>query len=361
MEDILKKNYSAIAVLALTALAVSACGAGNDQKASANKSASEQKADKSVTLIAYDSFPTKDIKPAFEKKTGYKLKVVDGGDGAELTNKLVVSKGAPVADVALGMDNNVALTAADKDVFEKTDVKLPKGADKYQVKGQDALVPFDRSQYCLNLDQKWFKDKGKAEPTSFEDLTKPEYKNLVVVEDPRKSTPGMGLLTATIADRGENAFADYWKKLKDNGVEVTGGWTDAFAKFSTSEGGTKPVMAGYASSPAYPTGKDDAGKDVFNMKNVDSTCYAAVEYMSALKGAKNTEGAKVLMDYLLSKDAQELVSKVNYMYPVNSQAQLPKDLAEHGAEVKDALNIDPKKVADNRTAWLKTWADAMGM
>ena len=358
----MNKEFSAVAVLALSTIVISGCGAGNGtDKAASDKSGSDQKADKTVTLIAYDSFPTKDIQPAFEKKTGYKLKVVDGGDGAELTNKLVMSKGAPVADVALGMDNNVALTAADKGVFEKADVKLPEGVDQYQVKGQEALVPFDRSQYCLNYDEKWFKDKGKQAPTSFEDLTKPEYKNLVVVEDPRKSTPGMGLLTATIADQGENAFADYWKKLKDNGVEVTGGWTDAFAKFSTSDGGTKPVMAGYASSPAYPTGKEEAGKDVFNMKNMDSTCYAAVEYMSALKGAKNTEGAKVLMDYLLSKDAQELVSKVNYMYPVNSQAQLPKDLAEHGAEVKDALNIDPKKVADNRTAWLKTWADAMGM
>lgn len=346
-----KPKIAAAGLALCMAFGVSACG-------SSESDAQSNAETKEVTLVAYDSFPAKEIQPGFEQVTGYKLTVVEGGDGAELTNKLVVSKDNPLGDVAVGMDNNVALTAFDAGVFDDAKAELPAEVSDYSLAEAPNLVPFDRSQYCINYDEQWLNDNGLAVPSSLSDLAKPEYKDLLVVEDPRKSTPGMGFLTATIADQGDD-WASYWSALKDNGVEVTDGWTDAFTMFSSNEGGTKPFMAGFSSSSAYPTGEDEAGS-FYNMKTLEGSCYSAVEYMGMLKGAKNAEGAKALIEYLLSSEAQETIAEANYMYPVNPQAKLPEALAEHGAEVPDALRLDARKVADNRTAWLKTWADTMG-
>ena len=79
-----------------------------------------------------------------------------------------------------------------------------------------------------------------------------------------------------------------------------------------------------------------------------------------LKGAKNVDGAKALIEYLVTTEAQEIISEANYMYPVNPAAKFPEALAKYGPEVENALSLDAKKVADNRTEWLKTWADTMG-
>lgn len=354
------KNLKPFAVAAAFSLALTGCAS----QAGDSSSSSNSSGDKVVTLLAYDSFPTKDIAPGFEEATGYKLNVLDGADGAELTNKLVVTKDNPLADVALGMDNNVALTAYQADVFESSDAKIPEGVADYNLSDAPNLVPFDHSQYCLNYDAGWFENNGLTVPEQLSDLIKPEYKNLLVVEDPRKSTPGMGFLTATIAankDAGDKAWVDYWTKLKDNGVEITAGWTEAFAKFTVNEGGDKPIMAGYSSSAAYPSGEDANQKPIFNIRNIESSCYDVVEYMGMLKGAKNPAGAKALIEYLLGADAQAKVAEANYMYPVNPKAELPEDLATYAPQVKGTGSLDAKMVADNRTTWLKNWADTMGV
>ncbi|MDO4665980.1 MAG: thiamine ABC transporter substrate-binding protein [Actinomycetaceae bacterium] len=363
----MKRKITTCIAAGVLAIIMGGCGANSPSEGtnSAGNTGPIQKGKgETVTLVAYDSFPTKDIAPGFEKATGYKLKVVAGADGAELTNKLVVTKDNPLGDVALGMDNNVAFTAHEKGVFTPANVKLPQDADKYALKGGGELLPFDRSQYCLNYDAAWFKEKGKQPPSGFADLTKPEYKGLLTVADPRKSTPGMGFLAATIAANGggeTSAWQEFWKQLRANDVLVQPGWTEAFAHFTAGgEGGDKPIMTGYSTSGAYPTGKDGNGNPVYNLKTVESTCYQATEYMGLLAGAKNSEGGRALLDYLLSKAAQEKIAATNYMYPVNDQAAVPAELKEHGKEVPGAPALDPQTVAKNRTVWLKAWADVMG-
>lgn len=354
------KNLKPLAAAATLSIALTGCASQSGESASPSSSSG----DNVVTLLAYDSFPTKDIAPGFEEATGYKLNVLDGADGAELTNKLVVTKDNPLADVALGMDNNVALTAYQADVFDAPKAEIPAGVEEYNLKDAPNLVPFDHSQYCLNYDAGWFENKGLNAPTQLSDLVKPQYKDLLVVEDPRKSTPGMGFLTATMAankDGGDQAWVDYWTKLKENGVEVSAGWTEAFAEFTVNEGGTKPIMAGYSSSAAYPSGEDANKNPIFNIRNIDASCYDAVEYMGMLKGAKNPAGAKALIEYLLGSEVQSTVAAVNYMYPVNPKAELPEDLATHAPQVEGTGSLDAKTVADNRTNWLKTWADTMGV
>ena len=93
---------------------------------------------------------------------------------------------------------------------------------KYDIDPQHRLTAIDYGDVCVNVDHRWFAAKHLAEPTTFEDLAKPEYKDLLVVESPETSSPGLAFLLGTIAHFGDDHWQDYWKSLRDNGVKVDG-------------------------------------------------------------------------------------------------------------------------------------------
>ena len=57
-----------------------------------------------------------------------------------------------------------------------------------------------------------------AVPTSLDDLTDPAYADLLVVENPATSSPGLAFLLATVEAFGEDGWEEWWSDLRDNGV-----------------------------------------------------------------------------------------------------------------------------------------------
>lgn len=315
-----------------------------------------------VTLVTYDSFPLSDeTAAAFTDKTGYQLKVVKNGDGVELTNKLILTKDAPLGDAVFGFDNNTAQAAVDAGALADFTGKLAPSVQKLRGDSKQ-LVPVDRGEVCVNYDVAYFQKKGQQPPATFDDLAKPEYKNLTVVEDPRTSTPGLAFLLSTINAKGENGWMDYWKSLKENGVKAVSSWDDAFnvdftAGSNDNGSAAYPIMVSYASSPAWAVSDDGS---VSTIGNVPATCYQQIEYAGVLKGAKNPAGAAALVQFLTEETAQKDLTENNYMYPVLDSVQLPEPLAKFGAPSGQAAMLKVSDVVKNREAWVRSWASIMG-
>ncbi len=123
--------------------------------------------------------------------------------------------------------------------------------DEFKLDPSNRALPVDYGDVCINYDKKYFAENNLAVPQSFEDLAKPEYKDLLVVENPATSSPGLAFLLATRAHFGDG-YLDYWKSLKKNGMVVVDGWETAYyTNFSASSGkGPQPMVVSYASSPA---------------------------------------------------------------------------------------------------------------
>ena len=174
--------------------------------------------------------------------------------------------------------------------------------------------------------------------------------------NPASSTPGMAFMLATIAKYGPDGYANYWKSLKDNGVKITEGWSQAFnVDYSAGEGkGSYPMMVSYGSSPAYAV--NDAGTES-STGVITDTCFRQVEYAGVLKGAKNPEGAKKFIEFLLSDEVQSAISKATYMHPYKGQA--PEALQKFGPLADKPLRVDPQEIEKNSTAWLKTWQETV--
>jgi thiamine transport system substrate-binding protein len=172
-------------------------------------------------------------------------------------------------------------------------------------------------------------------PQSLEDLTKPEYDGLLVVENPATSSTGLAFMLATVAYFGDS-FTDYWQALKDNGVVVVDGWETAYYNnFSGSSGhGPRPMVVSYGTSPAAEVIFAEQKPDDAPTASIigPDTCFRQIEFVSILKGTKNRALAEKFVDFMLSKEFQEDVPLQMFVYPVNPDTPLPDVLVTHKSQ-----------------------------
>jgi len=337
-------------------------------------SESEEPSDsRSVTIAVHDSFPNDDFAKAASAATGYDVTVVTTGDGGELTNQLVLTQGAPIADAFFGVDNSFASRLIDHDVVEPIELSelknvpshaLELGADLVPENTGDAasiaalpLVPVDYGAVCMNVDTGWFEDHGLQRPESYEDLTDPAYRDLTVLIDPTASSTGAAFLIGTVEAFGEDGFADYWSKLIDNGARIESGWGEAYnGQFTQGgENGAYPIALSYATSPAFTVTEDGSASTTAALLD---TCTNQIEYAGVLKGAANPEGARAVVDYLLSREFQDTIADAMYMYPVDDEATIPAEWTEFAPTPDAPHDLSPAKIEAGREGWLKTWSEA---
>lgn len=309
-----------------------------------------------VVLVTHDSFALpKPLERRFEEQSGYDLVVRGSGDAGTLTNKLVLTQDDPLGDVAFGVDNTFASRALDAGVFTPYDADLPAGAEQYRLPGDDdhALTPVDDASVCVNVDDTWFADHDLAPPTTLDDLVDPAYRDLFVTPGAATSSPGMAFLLATIAAYGDG-WQDWWARLMDNGAKLVDGWSQAYEVDFTQGGGSgdRPIVLSYDSSPAFTV---SGGRS--STSALLDTCFRQVEYAGVLAGAQNPDGARALVDFLLTPEVQAALPESMYVFPVDSSVELPQEWARFAEQPTDPYQVDPAQVDEHRDEWLREWSD----
>ncbi|WP_416979430.1 thiamine ABC transporter substrate-binding protein [Streptomyces sp. T028] len=346
------------ATVGLGLVTLSACGAE-----SSGDSASDG-GSKTVTLVSHDSWAaSKSVLADFEKQSGYKVKVLTTGDAGQAVNKAVLTKDNPQGDVFFGVDNTLLSRALDNGLFQSYEAKgLDQVGSAYQLdSGKHRVTPIDYGDICVNYDKEYFADHKLAPPTSYDDLVKPAYKNLLVTENASTSSPGLGFLLGTAAQYGDDGWEGYWKELKANGVKVVDGWEQAYnEEFSGSAGGKKagadrPLVVSYASSPPAEVIYGDPKPSTAPTGVATGTCFRQIEFAGLLSNARNSAGGKALIDFLISKEFQEDMPLNMFVYPVVEGASVPAEFTEYGPAAKDPHTMDPAKIAENRDQWVKSW------
>lgn len=306
-----------------------------------------------IRLATHDSFDLpKDTLAKFEQLHNAKISIIKAGDGNELLNKLIISKRKPIADVVYGLDNGNILKAIDEQILAK---QQPASAPTV-VKLPNALA-VDFGFVAINYDKKWFQDKGLPLPKTLEDLTKPEYKNLMVMPNPNTSTPAFAFLLANIGGLGEEPTFQWWQKMRDNGVKITKGWSDAYYKEFSLNGGSRPLMVGYSTSPAAEVFYSEGKLSTPNMGNLflRGGVYRQIEGAAVLQGTAQPELANRLTQYLQNPEVQRAVPANMWVYPALKGAHLPS-VMRHASVPSVHFSPNDKRVHDNRKAWLQRWS-----
>lgn len=305
-----------------------------------------------VRLAVHDSFELpKALLVRFEQEHDAKIVQVKAGDGNELLNRLILTKSKPIADAVYGLDNGNADKARTAGILA---ARQPAGADT--VVKLPGMLAVDYGFVALNYDKQWFAQKKLPLPKSLHDLTLPQYKDLTVVPHPGTSTPGMAFLLANIGGLGENKAFAWWAQMRRNGVKITKGWSEAYNTEFSLNGGSRPIMVGYASSPAaevfYSKGKLSAP----NMGNLflEGGVYRQIEGAAVLKGAKVPQLAEKLVQYLHSPDVQAAVPTAMWVYPAVSGTPLPA-VMKHASVPHRHWSPNDRRIADNRKTWVARW------
>ncbi|MFT4216710.1 MAG: thiamine ABC transporter substrate-binding protein [Micropruina sp.] len=345
---------AALAVLGLLAgCAGGAVPAASSAGASSPAAPTESK---TLTVVTHDSFALSDeLKKEFAASTGYTVNYVQPGDGGALVNQLILSKDSPLGDVVYGIDNTFAGRAiAEGVVTPYTPAALPASAAALKADDSGRLTAVDFGDVCVNADTLWFAAKKLAPPATFDDLVKPEYKDLLVVENPASSSPGLAWLTATVGAKGDPGYLDYWRALKNNGVKVVKGWTEAYsAEFSGSSGkGSRPLVVSYSTSPAFEVPK---GAKESNTTGLLQTCFRQVEYAGVIAGAQNEVGARKFIDFLLTAKVQADIPGQMYMYPADTSVELPKDWQRFAPLADQPFGVGADVIAAKRDTWIRDW------
>jgi thiamine transport system substrate-binding protein len=347
-----------VAVVLVVGLATVACGSSGKNDGAGGLSTTAKPPSKTVVLMTYDSFAvSKEVLAAFTEQTGFKLKVLRTGDAGKLVSTAVTAQDNPVADALFGVDNTFLTKALDHDVFEPYSPKALAGVpSQYQLDDKHRVTPIDSAAVCVNDDRAWFGHDGHPPaPASLNDLIKPEYKKLLVVENPATSSPGLAFLLTTIKAHGDG-WQDYWKALRKNGVRVVEGWDQAYQTDFTAGGasGDRPLVVSYATDPAADVIFSDGKKTTPTVGVVKGTCFSQVEFAGVLAGAKNPEGARALVDFMLTRQYQEGIPEQMYVYPVVPGAKLPPVFAQFATR-PEAYSIDASEIGEHRNEWINEW------
>jgi thiamine transport system substrate-binding protein len=313
-----------------------------------------------VVLLTHDSFAvSKDVLEAFTTETGVKVKLVQSGDAGEVVNKAVLAKGNPQGDVLFGLDNTLYSRAADAGILAPHRAAALGDVPADLVPAGGLATPIDRGDVCVNIDKAYF--ANKPAPKTIDDLVKPEYRGLAVVQNPTTSSPGLAFLLATIADQGEDGWQDWWKQLTANDVKIVDGWEAAYyGQFSGGSGeGDRPIVVSYASSPAAEVVFADPKPKTAPTAALLDTCFQQVEYAALLDGAENADAGRALIDFMLERRFQEDIPLQMFVYPANKTAKVPAVFTQNAAEPTDPFVIAPDEIAANRDTWLRQWRDAV--
>ena len=305
-----------------------------------------------LTIYTYDSFvsdwgPGPIIKKKFEDKFKIHLEFVTVDSAATLLTKVILEESSTKADIVLGLDMNLLDEANKSKLFFKHSLEhLTNIIDLPIDWKSENFVPYNYGYFAFVYNNKKFTNP----PNSMEELIN-NTDARIVIQDPRTSTPGLGLLTWIKAIYGNKA-GDAWEKLNKKIISVTKGWTDAY--YNIFLAGEADMVLSYTTSPAahimFENNYD------YSAINFSEGNYITIEFAGILKSSKNKLLAKKFLRFMLTEDFQSIIPLTNIMYPVTKINDLPE--AYKSLEIPKVLQIDPTIINTNKKDWIEEWLNA---
>ena len=307
---------------------------------------------KKLTVYTYDSFvsewgPGPIIEQKFEDKYNIDLELIAVDSAATLLNKVILEGSNTKADIVLGLDMNLFDSADKSGLFInhsldnlENDIMLP---IKWNSK---IFVPYNYGYFAFVYNN----TKLLNPPKSMDELINSTDAR-IVIQDPRTSTPGLGLLLWMNALYGNDA-KNKWVKLNKKVISVTKGWTDAYYNFFMA--GEADIVLSYSTSPAAHIMFEEnyeISAAIFEEGN-----YVSIEFAGILKSSNNQRMANNFLRFMISDDFQSVLPSTNIMYPIANNLMLPE--AFNTIEVPDMLQIDPEEINKNKDEWINEWLNA---
>ena len=208
-------------------------------------------------------------------------------------------------------------------------------------------IPFDTGFISLVYDEEKIDS-----PETFEDLTRPEFEDALLLQNAQTSDPGRAFLLWTIANQGENEYLDYWQALIDNGAQILGDWNAAYTAYSNEE---RPAVVSYSTDQVYAH-RNDADMERHQIAFLNDEGYAVPEGMARFADTDKPELATAFIDFMLSADVQSEIPVRNVAFPATTTADPPADFAEYAHRPPETVTHTYDELVGSLDTWVETWA-----
>ena len=305
-----------------------------------------------LTIYTYDSFvsewgPGPIIENIFEEKHNADIEFVAVDSAATLLNKVILEGDTSKADIVLGLDMNLFDLAEQSELFTTHNINDINNLINLPLKWEsNKFVPYNYGYFSFVYNEA----NLESPPKSMDELINSTNAR-IVIQDPRTSTPGLGLLTWMKALYGDKA-GDEWKKLNKKIISVTKGWTDAYYNFFMA--GEADMVLSYTTSPAAHImfeERYDILATTFEEGN-----YITIEFAGILNNSQNKDLSNKFLNFMLSEEFQSVIPSTNIMYPVTNIKNLPE--AFDKLDVPNFIQMDPKEINKNKEKWIDEWLNA---
>jgi len=314
---------------------------------------STAQAEGTLTVYTYESFtaewgPGPQVEKAFEAECACDLKFVSVADGVALLNRVKLEGSGTKADVVLGLDTNLTAEAKASGLFapaaiDQSAVNVPGGWK------DDTFVPFDYGYFAVVYDTQSVTNP----PKSLAELVDGDPSVKIVLQDPRTSTPGLGLVLWVKSVYGDKA-ADAWAKLKPRVLTVTPGWSEAYGLFTKGEA---QMVLSYTTSPAYHVVAESS-------ERYQAAAFAEGHYLQIEVAGMTANGARnplsqQFLAFMTGPKFQDVIPETNWMFPAGKTEKPLNPAFDKLVKPARTLLFNAEEVAANRKAWVEEWLKAM--
>ena len=303
-----------------------------------------------LIIYTYDSFvsdwgPGPKIEEEFEKICDCDLEFVGIDSSIGILGRLKLEAEETNADIILGLDNNLISTAKNTNLLVKHKIN-PLNLNLPVDWNDEVFLPFDWGHFAFIYNS----ENLITPPKNFDELIKQDNSLRIIIQDPRTSTPGLGLLLWVKAIY-KNKADEIWKKLSTKIVTVTKGWSEAYGLFLEGEG---DLVLSYTTSPAYHQMVENEKK--YKAAIFDQGHYLQIEVAAITKKGAQSKLSFDFLEFMLGDQFQSVIPTTNWMYPA-TDIMLP-DTFKNLDKPNISLLMKPDEVEINRKEWISEWRRA---
>jgi thiamine transport system substrate-binding protein len=316
-------------------------------------STSSMAAKPTLTVYTYDSFtsdwgPGPKVKTAFEETCECNLSLIGLEDGVSLLNRLKLEGKNTKADVVLGIDTNLTADARGSGLFSKHGLAMTSSSLPHTW-NDDTFLPYDYGYFAFVYNTELLKNP----PTSLKELVEDENGPTILIQDPRTSTPGLGLLLwvkKVYGDKSDEA----WEKLSKRIITVSKGWSEAYGLFLKGEAN---MVLSYTTSPAYHIIAEEDKR--FAAAEFSEGHYQQIEVAGLVAASQQQGLGKKFLEFMQGEKFQTIIPTTNWMYPAALDRTSLPDGFKGLVEPSITLLFSDSDIAGNRKKWVGEWLEVM--
>jgi len=270
----------------------------------------------------------------------------------EIPGRLAAERGRQRADVVLGPSGSL------QEILKKQAL-----VDRYLSPVRSEIPPAYRDPdgfwmgttvqvlgIVVNVERFRKEFPGVRFPRTFDDLLDTRYRGHIVASNPTTSIAGFTFVVAQISRLGEDRAWEYLKALDRN---VRAYPTGSSIPPNAVAAGEFAIGIAYAHDSAIVQSEGRPVRFFYPPK-----AGWDLGTVSLVKGAPNADGGQRFIDWLLSRRAQDLMTKISLAYPVRSDVPIPRSVT--ALRDLDLASYDLKIISAHRDRVLAEWTRRIG-